>query len=120
MTSRPLHCVLVALTAVVVGVLAPTNVAGAAELVDAGWWWRLQADGRAPIPAPPNVPPGGLMVQGAPDGASAVAAVRFAVPPDDSNPVLTLALAQGGNQGAGSGVVLACPAASAWAGGDAQ
>ena len=119
MPSPPLRLVAVALAAVVVGVLAPTT-AGAAELVDAGWWWRLQADGPAPVPAPPNVPPGGLMVQGAPDGASAVAAVRFAVPPDAVNPVLTLALAQGGNQGANSGVVLACPATSAWASGDAQ
>ena len=44
--------------------------AGAAELTDAGWWWRLQ-DGPAPLPAPPTVPPGGLLVQGAPDGATA-------------------------------------------------
>jgi ABC-type branched-subunit amino acid transport system ATPase component len=110
---------MVGAVAVALAVLGPAAPAHAAELVDAGWWWRLQ-EGPAPLPAPPTVPPGGLMVQGSPEGASAVAAVRYTAPSDAAAAVLTLALAEGGNQGADGGVVLACPTASPWTGGDAQ
>jgi len=98
----------------------PALPAGAAALIDAGWWWRLQGDGPLALPAPPTLPEGGLMIQGAPDGAVAVAALRFTIPDGEANPVVELPIADGGGQGAGDAVVLACPAASGWTGGAAR
>ena len=108
------------LAAWVAAVVAALPSAGAAELVDTGWWWRVQGDTPVTVPPPPNVPPGGAMVQSAPSGALAVAAVRFSVGLDRDDPVLTLRLAESGNQGVEEAVVLACPATTPWEGGDAQ
>src|SRR5205814_2111985 len=45
-----------------------------ADLHEVSWWWRGNT-GPAPVPPPPTVPQGGLLVAGAPDGATAIAAV---------------------------------------------
>lgn len=104
--------------------------AGAAELQDAGWWWRANP-GQASVtppglpeaglpasppetPAPPDVPEGGLVVEQGPDGATAVSAIRFDVG-DASAPVLELQTAS--TQGVPA--LQACPAATVWSGTDA-
>ena len=87
----------------------------AADLNEVSWWWRGNA-GPAAVPAPPTVPPGGLLVAGAPDGATAIAAVRYTLAKGESNPVLNLKVADNGDQGGAQAVVAACVAGSAWAG----
>lgn len=98
------------------GVLAHlAGIAGAATLTQAGWWWRVN-DGAAPapLPAPPTVPEGGLMVAGAPDGATAIAALHFELTDDETAPVLTLAVADNGDQGGDGALLAACLTGSAW------
>lgn len=90
-----------------------TAPSGAADLMTAGWWWRAQT-GAAALPPPPHVPPNGLSVGNAPDGPSAVAAVRFALQTDERDPVLTLAVAE--VFAAGDPALVACPAAAPWFG----
>lgn len=94
--------------------LVPT-AASAATLTQAGWWWRVH-DGALPVPlpAPPTVPEGGLMVAGAPDGATAVAALHFDLGEGETAPVLTLSVAEGGDQGGGQALLGACVTGSAW------
>lgn len=89
--------------------------ADAATLAKAGWWWRVN-DGSLPTPAPspPNVPEGGLMVAGAPDGATAIAALHFAVSDNETSPVLTLTVAPNGDQGGSTAILAACLTGSAW------
>lgn len=89
--------------------------AGAATLAQAGWWWRVN-DGALPaaLPAPPNVPEGGLMVAGAPDGATAIAALHFDLAEGESAPVLTLRVAENGDQGGEGALLGACVTGSAW------
>jgi hypothetical protein len=78
-----------------------------------GWWTQLQsASLPAPAPAPPNVKPGQLNVQGAPDGARAVAAFKATLGANDTNPTLTLTVAS--DAGGESAILLACRAGSAW------
>ena len=86
-----------------------------ADLHEVSWWWRGNT-GPAPVPPPPTVPQGGLLVAGAPDGATAIAAVRYTLASGESNPVLTLNVADNGDQGGAQAVVAACVAGSAWAG----
>jgi len=87
----------------------------AASLAKAGWWWRVN-DGSLPaVPlAPPTVPEGGLMVAGAPDGATAIAALHFDVDDNETSPVLTLTVAPGGDQGGATALLAACLTGSAW------
>jgi hypothetical protein len=94
--------------------LVPTS-AQATTLTQAGWWWRAN-DGELPatLPAPPNVPEGGLMVAGAPDGATAIAALHFDLSADEASPVLTLVVAEKGDQGGDTAVLAACLTGSAW------
>ena len=105
----------------VIALLASSWVLGAegsaAELTDAGWWW-FGNQGPAPLPAPPTVPAGGLLVAGSADGAKAIAAVRFELAEGESNPVLTLTVAENGDQGGEGAVLGACVAGSAWGGGE--
>ena len=89
----------------------------AAELTDASWWW-FGNQGPVPVPAPPTVPAGGLLVAGAADGAKAIAAVRFTLADGESNPTLTLTVADNGDQGGDAAVLGACVAGSAWGGGE--
>jgi hypothetical protein len=90
---------------------------GAAELTDWSWWW-FGNQGPVPVLGPPTVPEGGLYVAGAPDGAKAIAAVRFGLAEGESNPVLTLTVAENGDQGGDGAVLGACVAGSAWGGGE--
>ncbi|MGH9273820.1 MAG: hypothetical protein ACRDZU_04150 [Acidimicrobiales bacterium] len=89
--------------------------AEAATLTQAGWWWRVN-DPLIPetIPASPLVPEGGLMVAGAPDGATAIAALHFELGDDEGSPVLTLTVAENGDQGGDGAVMAACLTGSAW------
>ncbi len=100
----------------------------AATLAQAGWWWRAQggtglAPGAAPplpgspvpppaLPSPPTVPEGGLMVAGTPEGATAIAALRFELTADETMPVLTLQIER--ESGAPAAVLAACLTGSAW------
>lgn len=111
---------LASLCAVVVGVvlLAPPVGAEAANRVaDSGWWWRAQTGALTPLPAPPGVEEGQLVVQSTPDGPQAVAAVNAVLAEGHTNPVLTLDVAD--DAGGAAAVVLACPAEAAWVGVDA-
>jgi hypothetical protein len=98
----------------------PTVAGASATIGDSGWWWRAQASSTVTVPPPPVVPEGGVMVQGAPDGAAAMAAMKFTLGEGEANPVLTLTLAPAGNEGADTAVILACQAGSGWTGGSAQ
>lgn len=89
--------------------------ADASTLAKAGWWWRVN-DGSLPAtpPPPPTVPDGGLMVAGAPDGATAIAALHFDVGDNETSPVLTLTVAPNGDQGGSTALLAACLTGSAW------
>jgi hypothetical protein len=93
----------------------PSAGADASALVvtGQGWWTQLQnASLPTPAPAPPNVKPGQLNVQGAPDGGRAVAAFKATLGANDTNPTLTLTVASdAGGEGA---ILLACRTGSAW------
>ena len=95
--------------------LAP-SAAQATTLTQTGWWWRVNDPvlPGATVPAPPTVPEGGLMVAGAPDGATAIAALHFELDADEGSPVLTLAVADNGDQGGDSAVMAACLTGSVW------
>lgn len=87
--------------------------AGAASLDASGWWWRAQTGiGGIGVPAPPDVPEGGLLVENAPDGATAVSALRFTLGSDEIQPILTLDVADAAN--AGDARIAACPAGAKW------
>ena len=90
------------------------NPAAAATLTQAGWWWRVN-DALVPATIPqPLVPEGGLMVAGAPDGATSIAALHFDLADDEASPVLTLAVAENGDQGGDGAILAACVTGSAW------
>lgn len=94
---------------------APTASAGdAASLDDVGWWARTNQDPVLGAVSGPDTAPGQLLVEGAPDGASALAALKATLPPDTGTPVLTLKVAS--EFGAADAVLLACQAGSTWEG----
>src|SRR2546423_877449 len=108
--------VLCAVAVVAVATLGlSSGTASAGELKDVSWWWRGNS-GPAPVPPPPNVPPGGILVAGAPDGATAITAVRYVLADGESNPRLTLKVSANGDQGGAQAVMAACLAGSAWGG----
>jgi hypothetical protein len=102
---------------IVVGALAYAFApapSGAALLNTAGWWWRAQGEVPLRLEPPPHVPPGGLAVGNNFEGATAISAVRFELEPEETNPILTLTVA---NSFAGPDVKMAaCHAGSAWFG----
>lgn len=100
------------LSAVAVLVTAP---AGAVPPDEAGWWWRVQS---LPVPVPSPTQPGELMVGQAPDGQTAIAAVRFTLAEGETAPVLRLKAANEANPGGLK--LLACPALTPWSPGEAQ
>lgn len=91
--------------------------AGAIAPEETGWWWRVQ-DLPIGVPVAPTTEEGQLMVGDAPDGPTAIAALRFTVAEGDTAPVLTLKAANEANP-AGMKIV-ACPALTPWGRGDAQ
>jgi hypothetical protein len=94
--------------------LAP-SYASAASLDAAGWWWRPQTSALpVPLPAPPTVAKGQLLVEGQPQGANAVAALRFNLGDGEGSPVLTLKPVSG-SQVPADAVVLACRSLVTWA-----
>lgn len=119
--------VALALAGVVVLVTAPA--ADAVGTPTAGWWARLatadpasQLPVGAPVPAPTTpdtipagatAPPGQLLVEGAPDGATAIAAIRWELEPGESGPSLVLPVAPGSSVNPQS-IVLACKTATPW------
>ena len=122
--SRRAAIVTAALAAsAIVLVGGPTD---AATLGASGWWWQANPGGSSltpspapqvttpgevpPPPAPPDVPEGGLLVERTPERTTAVAAVRFTLHEDESNPVLELTAAST----AGAPALLACQSGSAW------
>ena len=96
--------------------VVPVSAAPATRIIDAGWWWRLQTGVLTPVPPPPNVEEGMLQVQGTPDEAQAIAAISAELPDGHASPVLTLRVAEGGDQGGAAAVLLACNAGAAWTG----
>ena len=67
--------------------------ADAATLDRSGWWWARSNFNDAP--PPPGLPKGGLYVAGAPDGAVAIAAVRYELDEFETAPELILEVAAG-------------------------
>jgi hypothetical protein len=61
--------------------------------VDTGVWWRNQTDATT-LPAPPQVPAGGLWVSSDPTGPSAISAFRFALSDTEGFPTLALRVAK--------------------------
>lgn len=110
-------------TAIAVGLALlalPAAADGHARIADAGWWWRAQSGLQGVmVPSPGHVEEGELLVQGAPDGPSAVAAVAVELPADVDAATLTLAVADGGDQGGATAVLLACRAEGGWVGTEA-
>lgn len=93
--------------------LASISPAGAATPAATAWWWRPQgAAGGILFPTPPSVPADGLAVGGAPDGPTAVAAVRYALFAGETP--LTLSLVTSNEAGADGAVIWACPAGGPW------
>ena len=101
-------------------VVDPAQADPAASIDDSGWWWRAQTNPDLLLPPPPNMEEGQLLVQSGPDGALALAAVAGTLVEGEASPVLTLAVADGGDVAGQTAVVLACQAGSTWTGGDAK
>lgn len=110
-----------------VGMLAPRMPAEAATVLKAGWWYRT-SDPASAIPreassplvpdagtdaiAPP-VPEGYLHIEGTPEGATAVAAVTYALRHGEDSPVLTI-VPDDDSISPSELIVLACRAAVPW------
>lgn len=96
-------------------VAAPADAAPASSIDDVGWWARVhQEPTLGGLLAPPDVEEGQLLVEGTPEGATAIAAVRATLPEGATNPVLTLPTASA--VGAEAAVLLACQTGSGWTG----
>jgi hypothetical protein len=109
------------LIAVAMMLMAGSGSAGAdgpaATLEAKGWWWKAQDSGLpAPLPAPPNVKPGQLNVQGNPTDpkGTAFAAVRFALGSNQTVKALTMNVAD--DTTGATAVLLACETGSVWTG----
>jgi hypothetical protein len=100
--------------------LDPAQASSATAIDDSGWWWAVQTNPDVTLPGPPTVAAGQLHVEGAPTGATAIAAIAATLADGEAKPILTLAVAAGGDAGGDGAILLACQAGSAWAGGDAQ
>ncbi len=94
---------------------APASAATASSIDDTGWWSRANQD--ATLGAAlvfPDVAAGQLLVEGTPEGATAIAALRATLPEGTGRPVLTLHAAS--SAGGDTAVLLACQAGSGWTG----
>jgi len=120
-----------ALCALGVGLVSSPAPVDAASATKSGWWFRgtdpvsfvppaaaPPALPGAPTPpevpvAPPNAGEGELVVQGTPNGATAIAAITYLLTSGDSSPVLTITPSEGSNVPADA-VILACRAPVDW------
>jgi hypothetical protein len=91
---------------------AAAAASAAATTPEVGWWWEGRVSGSVPVqPDPvPAVPKGGLYVAADPSGPSAESAVRVALEPDSTEPILTLEI----SDTIGTPSIDACAAASGW------
>lgn len=108
----------IAIVLVIIGVALGLTARPAAALAPnaLAWWWKA-----SPLPAPPTVPAGGFMIASDPSGPAAIAAMRFALGPDQTAPFLTLEVTDDGGVGGDTAAMTAYNAASSWspvAGGD--
>lgn len=94
----------------------------AASTVVSGWWSRFnQGAVNLSSSDPGATPEDGTSVASAPDGASAIAAIRFTLGDEEVNPVLTLKVTGSStNADAADTIILACHAGAAWTAGPAQ
>ena len=89
------------IAALTLGALSVVGVSAGGERVSttavsnvvSGVWWAAQQNGAPDVPAPAQVPAGGLWVSSTAAGTIAESAVRFTVGPDDRQPILTLPVA---------------------------
>jgi hypothetical protein len=93
------------------GLAGPAGAATAVSGLASNYWWEAET-ATTQLPAPPEVPAGGLWVSSTPAGPQSVSAVRFVLAPGYSAPVLTLKVASA--QPAASVAVVACEATSSW------
>ena len=126
---RRLLRVSLALCALGIGLVSSPAPAGAASVTKSAWWTRGSDPGSLVPPAAqvpgvtapeaPVAPPtadaaeGEVVVQGAPNGALAIAAITYALAPGESGPMLTITPGEGSNVPA-EAVILACRAAIDW------
>ena len=108
---------LVAVTALL-ALVAPLAARASASGVQTGVWWQGQA-AAGTSPNPPQLPAGGLWVSGTAAGPSAISAMRFTLDAGDSNPVVTLAVANAATApaspaGTGPPQVVVCAATASW------
>lgn len=110
-------------------ILVAAPNASAVSEPTSGWWSRAATTSPAdevpaalPVPAPTTpdtvpvgatVPEGQLLVEGTPEGAVALAAVRWQLDDGESSPSLTLPIAEGSTV-APTSIVLACRAGAPW------
>ena len=98
--------------------LLTAPAAHAVDNLESGVWWRNET-GAAALPAPSQVPAGGLWVSSDPSGPSAISAVRFSLSDTEAYPTLTLRVANltaapATPATSGSLPVLACEVVSPW------
>ena len=98
--------------------LLTAPAAHALDSLQTGVWWRNET-GAAALPAPSQVPAGGLWVSSDPSGPSAISAVRFDMSDSEGYPTLTLhvanlTMAPATPATSGSLPVLACLVTSPW------
>ena len=106
---------IVAVLAMAAGSALSWVPSASAVTVDAsGWWWRPNTTA-APIDVPPrsDVGPDQLLVEGEPEGAVAVAAVRFKLAEGETSPILTITPTSDSLLSP-EAVVLACRVGSSW------
>lgn len=95
--------------------IGPAEAEPASSVDDLGWWSRINQDpALGGVLVFPDVTPGQLLVEGTPEGATAIAALRATLPEGTGSPVLTLQAASA--VGAEAAVLLACQSGSGWTG----
>jgi hypothetical protein len=105
----------VAVVAMAAGaVLSWVPPASAVTVDGAGWWWRTNTT-TVPVDVPPRADVGTdqLLVEGEPEGATAVAAVRFKLAEGESSPILTITPTPD-SVVPPTAVIQACRVGSAW------
>lgn len=108
----------VAATAVIGAVLVATTAVAAAKpassIDDVGWWSRTNQNAILGSALATDVSEEEMLVEGTPEGATALSAFRATLPPDSRQPVLTLKATSA--VGGDTAMLLACQAGSGWTG----